>query len=72
MAETKDSRPVQQHPVTKKLGDFCIDVAKLIVGGVILSGLMKQDIDFWFLVGVGTAAVVAFLALGLILHYKSN
>ena len=32
--------------MTKKLGDFFVDVAKLIVGGVVLGGLMKQDIEF--------------------------
>ena len=31
------------------MGDFFIDVAKLVIGGVILAGLMKQDIDYSFL-----------------------
>ena len=39
----------KEHPIAKKLGDFFIDVAKLIIGGVILAGLMKQDIDYLIL-----------------------
>ena len=29
---------VKEHPIAKKMGDFFIDVAKLIIGGVILAG----------------------------------
>jgi hypothetical protein len=31
----------KEHPIAKKLGDFFVDVSKLIIGGVILAGLMK-------------------------------
>ena len=41
---------VKEHPIAKKMGDFFIDVAKLIFGGVILAGLMKQEIDYVVLV----------------------
>jgi len=47
-----------QHPVLKKLGDFFFDVAKLIFGGVVLAGLMKQDIDYWLLASTGMVSVV--------------
>ena len=40
------SKQVKEHPIAKKMGDFFIDVAKLVIGGVILVGLMKQDIDY--------------------------
>ena len=43
------AKPVKEHPIAKKMGDFFIDVAKLVIGGVILAGLMKQDIDYSFL-----------------------
>ena len=43
------SKQVKEHPIAKKMGDFFIDVAKLVIGGVILAGLMKQDIDYLFL-----------------------
>ena len=43
------------------MGDFFIDVAKLVIGGVILAGLMKQDIDYLILSIVGGVVVVLFL-----------
>lgn len=62
----------KEHPVAKKMGDFFIDVAKLIIGGVILAGLMKQDIDYWSLVIGGAIAIVLFILLGMYLINKSN
>ena len=70
VAATKSERT--QHPVLKKLGDFFIDVAKLIVGGIILSGLMKQDIDFRVLIISGMFSVLGFLTMGILLVFYSN
>lgn len=53
------AKSFREHPIAKKMGDFFIDVAKLVIGGVILAGLMKQDIDYAFLafivIWIGTA-----------------
>ena len=50
------AKTVKEHPIAKKMGDFFIDVEKLVIGGVILAGLMKQDINysflFWLSIGV--------------------
>ena len=54
-----------EHPIAKKMGDFFIDVAKLIIGGVILAGLMKQDIDYLILAIVGGIVVTLFVVFGL-------
>jgi len=62
----------KKHPIAKKLGDFFIDVAKLIIGGVILAGLMKQDINYLLLSIVGGIVVVLFLLFGLWLIGFSN
>ena len=32
---TAVAKPVKEHPIAKKMGDFFIDVAKLVIGGVI-------------------------------------
>ena len=55
-------------------GKFCLDIAKLIFGGVILAGLMKQDIDYLslFFVGLGVVAIFAFLGFRLIAKSKTN
>jgi len=34
-------------------GKFCLDVAKLIIGGVILASIVKKDIDPILLISVG-------------------
>ena len=54
------------------MGDFFIDVAKLIIGGVILAGLMKQDIDYAFLAICALIAVSIFVGLGIYLIKASN
>ena len=36
--EPVSEKPKLKHPIAKKMGDFFIDVAKLIIGGVILAG----------------------------------
>ena len=66
------AKSVKEHPVAKKMGEFFIDVAKLIIGGVILAGLMKQDLDYAFLTLCALGAVSAFVGLGIYLIKVSN
>ena len=50
-----------------------IDVAKLIIGGVILAGLMKQDVNYWTLALSGIAAVLFFVFWGIyLINYSSK
>ena len=65
--EDLQPKPRKEHPVAKKMGDFFIDVAKLIIGGVILAGLMKQDIDYMLLVIVGFGVVLLCVMMGVYL-----
>ena len=62
----------KEHPIAKKLGDFFVDVSKLIIGGVILAGLMKQDIDYLILSIVGGITVIFFLSFGIWLINYAN
>lgn len=66
------AKTVKEHPVAKKMGDFFIDVAKLVIGGVILAGLMKQEINYAFLALCAFAAVTTFVGLGIYLIKVSN
>ena len=52
----------------KELGKVLIDVAKLVIGGVILAGLMRQDIKpiFLFIIGGLAAILMIFMGLNLI------
>jgi len=51
----------------KELGKVLIDIAKLVVGGVILAGLMRQDIPPAFLFVVGSSVSVLMIIAGLVI-----
>lgn len=51
-------------PVLAEAGKFCLDIAKLVFGGVILAGLMKQDVDYVALLVVGLGVVILFTIFG--------
>ena len=62
--------PVSVHEketdaVADKLSDFCFHVAELIIGGVILAGLMNQDLDYMMLSILGFLAVILFVLMGI-------
>ena len=65
---TADSGP----NVVSEAGKFCLDIAKLVFGGVILAGLMKQDIDYESLFLIGLGVVLIFAILGFYLIAKSK
>ena len=70
--ELVTKREELQHPVLKKLGDFFFDVAKLIFGGVILAGLMKQDVNYWILLVVGAMTIVITVFIGIVFILIAN
>jgi len=51
----------------KELGKVLIDIAKLVIGGVILAGLMRQDIPPVYLFVVGGITAVLLISIGLYL-----
>lgn len=40
-----------------ELGKYCMDISKLVFGGIILAGVMELDVDKALLFGIGFAAV---------------
>ena len=51
----------------KELGKVLIDIAKLVIGGVILAGLMRQDIPPVFLFASGSAVSLVMITAGIVL-----
>ena len=49
----------------KELGKILIDIAKLVIGGVILAGLMRQDIPPVYLFFIGGIVAVLLIITGL-------
>ena len=66
------AKPVKEHPIAKKMGEFFIDVAKLVIGGVILAGLMKQGIDYLYLFWLSIGVVFLLVAFGMYLINFAN
>lgn len=53
-------------------GKFCLDIAKLIFAGVILSGLMKENMEYFFLFSIGVCIMFVFVVYGFLLIYQSK
>lgn len=56
----------------KELGKFLLDVAKLIIGGVILATIMNDVTSRWLIYTLGCAAVFILITIGLQLIIISN
>ena len=56
--------PEMQNRLRLEAGKFSLDIAKLVFGGVILAGLMKEDINYTFLFPIGLAIVLIFVIIG--------
>ena len=56
----------------KELGKILIDIAKLVIGGVILAGLMRQDISPIYLFSIGSTVAIVMIITGLFLISKEK
>ena len=55
-----------------KGSDFCLDIAKLVFGGIILAGIMGMDFQKGILVGIASLFLFALIAMGTALFIKGN
>ena len=62
----------EQHLFMYELGKFMIDIAKLVFGGVILAGIMNENINQSLLFSLGSSVVFAFAILGLFIVSKNK
>jgi hypothetical protein len=56
----------------KEAAKFLLDVAKLLIGGVLLTGIMRQDISPRLLFLVGGITVALFVAAAFMLMWLSD
>lgn len=56
----------------EKLGDFLLDMAKLVFGGVILAGIMESDVNLYWLFGIGGFATVWLISTGFLVLRLSH
>lgn len=56
-------KPAKIKDLYKDLGKDCLDLSKLVFGGVILAGLMQMEFDRFFVLMIG-GCMVALLGYG--------
>ena len=61
---------VRKEKLILEGGKFCLDIAKLVFGGVILAGIMAQDMNIALLLAVGFGVVLVFVLFGFYLISK--
>ncbi len=54
--------------VKEKAGDFLLDIAKLVFGGVILAGIIAEDINRMLLYSMGAIAVASCIVTAFIIY----
>ena len=68
----KELRPKEDQSIALEAGRFCLDIAKLVFGGVILAGIMQQGIEFNSLFLTGLGVVLLFVVFGFYLIKRSK
>lgn len=56
----------------QEYGKYCLDMSKLIFGGVILAGIMNLGVNNSILFGIGGVLVTFFAVIGFIFYSKSK
>lgn len=56
----------------QELGKYCLDMSKLIFGGVVLAGIMNLGVQSSYLFGVGGTLVAFFAVIGFVFYSKSK
>lgn len=62
----------ERGSLAKETGVYCLDISKLVFGGVVLAGVMDLGIDRYWLFGWGFVIVLAMAVAGLIFIGLSN
>jgi uncharacterized membrane protein YraQ (UPF0718 family) len=58
--------------IKEKLGDLLIDIAKLIIGGVLLASIISENINTKLLYVGGTILVIMLVLLGFYIYKSKN
>jgi len=56
----------------KEIAKFLLDIAKLLVGGILLTGIMRQDIAAGLLFPIGGIITALFIAAAFVLLWWDN
>jgi len=56
----------------KEIGKFLLDIAKLLIGGILLTGIMRQDIPAGLLFSIGGFVTALFVTAAFVLIWLDN
>jgi hypothetical protein len=59
-----------EQDIRKELGKYLLDISKLVFGGAVIAGIMKEDIHIGYVLGVGALAALGTAFAGFILIKK--
>ena len=61
-----------QVVINEKLGDFFIDIAKLVFAGVVLSTLLDMEVDKQSVLLLGVFTTIVFVMIGFRFYMKKK
>lgn len=70
--EKKKLTKKERQELYGRISKYLEDVSKLILAGVVLSSIMKEDISTWWLVGSGLLVGIVFLYAAYKAYIKSK
>ena len=70
--QAEEPKVKEDQSIALEAGKFCLDIAKLVFGGVILAGIMQQGIEFNSLFLTGLGVVLLFVVFGFYLIKRSK
>ena len=56
----------------KEIGKILIDLGKLAFAGLVLAGLIRQDISLWLLIGAGAFTTMTTIGIGLYMIWEDE
>ena len=62
----------KREMMMQETGKYCLDMSKLIFGGVILGSIMNLGVESTYLFGIGGFFVAAFAIAGFIAYSRSK
>lgn len=62
----------RKEKFAEKFGDYCLDISKLVFGGIVLAGVMELDVNPYLLFGIGLFIVILFAIAGFLMNDLFN
>jgi len=68
----KEKKPRKETTMKENMGKLLLDLGKLVVGGIIIGGILRDAIPQVILIASGTVVAIVFFIFGLLLTEKEK